>query len=366
MAKKKDQYSFDIRFPAAFGSGLAAALLFAAARRQEAFAGLLLASLSPLPIMIATLSFGRAAGLGAAVAAAVTIGALVIAATTAAFSAKVVAAACIAGFVYAIFLSLPSWWFAYLAGAGRSRVVVPWISSLLHRSHDKLAESATRPSPRQHCPFGDILVSIAFVAFVIVTAVTVALILQQPSYEAAISKAVAHVEPLIGQMLGSRGLPEHIQRATLARMVVESMPATASSVIVLAFAVDLWIAGRVADLSRRLPFPWPDIPQGLHVPRICALVFFACIIVSFLPALPGIIGSIGAATLGLVFVLQGLAVVHDLSRGMKFRTALLTGIYVAIVLLMPWPLIIFALIGLAEAGFGLRDRKKAAALSPEN
>jgi hypothetical protein len=278
----------------------------------------------------------------------------------------VVAAACIAGFVYAIFLSLPSWWFARLASAGEGRVILPWISSLLHRSHGKSPEPETRPTARLYCPFGDILVSIALVAFVIVTAVTVALILQQPSYEAAISKAVAHVEPLIGQMLGSRGLPEHIQRATLARMVVESMPATASSVIVLAFAVDLWIAGRVADLSRRLTFPWPDIPSGLRVPRICALVLFSCVVVSFLPALPGIIGSIGAAALGLVFVLQGLAVVHDLSRGMKFRTALLTFIYVVLVLLMPWPLVIFALIGLAEAGFGLRDRKKAAALSPEN
>lgn len=363
---KKDQHSFDIRFPVAFGSGLAAALLFVAARRQEAFAGLLLASLSPLPIMIATLSFGRGTGLGAAVAAAVTIGAVVIAATSIAFSAKVLAAACIAGLVYAIFLSLPSWWFARLAGAGENRVVAPWISGLLRRPHGKSPEPETRPASRQHCPFGDILVSIALISFVIVTAVTVALILQQPSYEAAISKAVAHVEPLITQMLGSRGLPEHIQRATLARMVVESMPATASSVIVLAFAVDLWIAGRVADLSRRLAYPWPDIPHGLRVPRICALVFFSCIVVSFLPALPGIIGSIGAAALGLVFVLQGLAVVHDLSRGMKFRTALLTGIYVAIVLLMPWPLVIFALIGLAEAAFGLRDRKKAAALSPEN
>lgn len=363
---KKDQYSFDIRFPAAFGSGLAAALLFIAARRQEAFAGLLLASMSPLPIMIATLSFGSQAGLGAAIIAAITITALVVAAATAAFSLKVLAAAGIAGLVYAVSLSLPSWWFAQLAGAGAGKIIAPWFSRLAQTVHSKPTEPESRPATRPHCPIGDILVLIAILAFVIVTAVTLVLILQQPSYEAAIAKAVSHVEPLLTEMLGTRGLPEHISRATLARMVVESMPATASGVIVSAFAIDLWIAGRVADFSRRLSYPWSDIPRGLRIPRFTAIVFFACLGVSFLPGLAGVIASIGAAALGLIFGLQGLAVVHDLSRGVKFRTALLAVTYVALVLLMPWPLVIFTIIGLAEAGFGLRDRKKAAAASSEN
>ncbi len=85
---KKDLQTFDIRFPVAFGSGLAAALLFVAALQQGTVAALLLAALSPLPIMIATLGFGHATGLGAAVVAAVTIMALITAAATEAFRSR--------------------------------------------------------------------------------------------------------------------------------------------------------------------------------------------------------------------------------------------------------------------------------------
>jgi hypothetical protein len=360
---KKTQHSFDIRFPVAFGSGLATALLFVAARRQGAFEALLLASMSPLPIMIATLGFDDKAGLGAAIVAAVTIAALIVTAATAAFSFKVLIGACVAGLVFAACLSLPSWWFARLAGAGKAQIIAPWIARLVQRAGVKPADPETRIATRSRYPFGDILISIAVVAFVIVTAITVALVLQQPSFDAGLAKAVARVEPLITDMLGSRELPKSIELAALARMVVESMPATAGSMIVLAFAVDLWVAARVADLSHRLPYAWPDIPHDLRVPRRAAIVLIAFLGLSFLPGLAGIIASIGAAAVGLIFVLQGLAVVHDLSRGIKFRTALLAGIYVALALLMPWPLIIFALIGLAEAGFCLRD-KKAAAASP--
>ncbi len=153
--------------------------------------------------------------------------------------------------------------------------------------------------------------------------------------------------------------------ATLPRLVIEIMPAVASGIIAFVLAANLWLAGRVAELSNRLPHPWPDIPHDLRVPRFAVGLFVIFCGLSFLHGFAGIIAGAAAAALGAIFVLQGLAVLHDLSRGMRFRTTLLFGLYLAVALLLPWPLIVFALIGLADAVFGLRDRKTLAATNKQ-
>lgn len=362
----KDLQSFDIRFPVAFGSGLATALLFVSARQQGALIALLLASLSPLPIMIATLGFGHGTGLGAAVVGALTITALITAAGAATLSLKTLLTASLGGLVFAFILTLPSWWLARLSGSGRPHVIIPFLrdglARLLRLPHPEPApEAEAGASAKLFYPFGDILLSVAAIAFGVVVAITLVVIFQQPSYETGLAKAVAAIEPLIIEILGSHELPKNIDLAILSRLVVETMPATASVLAVLVLMANLWLAGRIVQLSNRLAYPWPNIPHELRLPRTAAIVFVACLGIAFLDGPAGLIASIAAAALGVVFVLQGLAVVHDLSRGMKFRTALLCGLYLALGLLMPWPLIIFAGIGLAEAGFSLRDRKTAAA-----
>ncbi len=362
----KNLQGFDIRFPVAFGSGLAAALLFVSARQQGALVALLLASLSPLPIMIATLGFGHGTGLGAAVVGAMTIVALIMAATATAISVKTLLAAGLGGVVFALSLTLPSWWLARLGGSGRAQVVIPFLRGGLARllqfaRRNPIPEAQAAAPPKLLYPFGDILMSAAAIASGGVIVITLALIFQQPSYETGLAKVAAAVEPLLAEILGPRELPKNIDLALLSRLVVETMPATASVLAVLVLMANLWLAGRIVQLSHRLANPWPDIAHELRVPRSAAIIFFVCLGIAFLNGPAGMVASIGAAALGIVFVLQGLAVVHDLSRGMKLRISLLCGIYLALGLLMPWPLVVFAVIGLIEAGFSLRDRKTAAA-----
>jgi hypothetical protein len=180
-------------------------------------------------------------------------------------------------------------------------------------------------------------------------------------YDAALNATAAQLQPLIADTLASRQLPKNVDAADVPRLVLEFMPIVATSLIVFVFAANLWLAGRVAELSNKLLHPWPDIPRDLRVPRFAAGLFVVCFALAFLHGFPGMIAGVAAAALGAIFVLQGLAVLHDLSRGMRFRALLLFGLYLAVALLLPWPLVVFALIGLAEAAFGLRDRK---ALSP--
>ena len=78
MVNKQKQTS-DIRGAVAFGSGLAATLLLLAAF-QGSVPALLLAYLSPLPLMIATIGFGHVTGLGAVLGGFITLVALLVAA----------------------------------------------------------------------------------------------------------------------------------------------------------------------------------------------------------------------------------------------------------------------------------------------
>ncbi|HTJ02156.1 MAG TPA: DUF2232 domain-containing protein [Methylovirgula sp.] len=356
---KQTAQTFDIRFPVAFGSGLATALLFLAARQQSAFAALILASLAPLPIMIATLGFGHLTGLGAAFAAPITIAAFVAAANAAAFSTKVLVAAALNGLIFAVALSLPVWGLAWLATTGRSQVFLPWLRGLVHAAEPE-SEPVERPVAQARYPFGDILLSIAAIAVFIVSIVLVIWVVRNGGYAKALASAAAHVEPMIVEMIGARDLPKTLDLMTLAKIVIKIMPAVGACLITFALAANLWLAGRVVELSHRLPYPWPDIPHDLRVPRLLALVFAACCGLAFIDNLAGGIARTAAASLGILFVLQGLAVVHDLTRGMRFRTSLLCGLYLAIGFLMPWPFVIFAVIGLIDAGLRLRDKKPAA------
>jgi hypothetical protein len=55
---------------------------------------------------------------------------------------------------------------------------------------------------------------------------------------------------------------------------------------------------------------------------------------------------------------------HDLTRGMSARTPLLFGAYLVMSLIPPWPMAVFALVGLVDAALGLRERKRLRQSAP--
>jgi hypothetical protein len=129
------------------------------------------------------------------------------------------------------------------------------------------------------------------------------------------------------------------------------------------FLANLWLAGRVAQTSNRLRRPWPDIAQQLALPRPLAVALAAALGLCFIKSWLGTLALIATATLVVVYALQGLAVVHYLSRGSRWRGLILSCIYAVLILFIPWPLALFALLGLADMGFSLRERKGAALLA---
>lgn len=347
MVKKQNS---DLRLPVALGSGLAATLLLVSLLRQAGYPTLFFAALSPLPLMIATLGFGHMTGLGAVAVAILTFFALMTAA--AAPQNGFLDAGLTAGLgslVFAACQALPAWWLAYLAGLNRSNSALPWSAR----------RNETRKT-RDYYPLGGIVLHAALIGFAIVAFASLAVSFGQIDFDTNLDKAAAKIAPFLVQALGSYELPNGVDLLSLARLVVRAIPPFAAATIFALLLFNLWLAGRVVQVSNRLARPWPDIARELRVPRLLGIVFAIVTGLCLLGGVAGVIASEATAVLAILFALQGLCVIHDLSRGAKFRSAMLCALYVALALLMPWPLVVFTVVGLVEAGFGLRDRKAAA------
>jgi hypothetical protein len=81
----------------------------------------------------------------------------------------------------------------------------------------------------------------------------------------------------------------------------------------------------------------------------------AAIAGSFLPDLAGVLSGVFAASLLIAFAILGFAVLHAITRGMKARIVMLTGLYGAAAV-FGWPVLAVAVLGLAETLLNIRGR----------
>jgi len=303
------------------GAGAAAALLFASVT-SGALVSILLFYLAPLPILIAALGWSHWCGLLAAVTASACLGL--------AFGMLFFAA-------FLVGIAAPAWWLGYLAllarpGAAGSGADVEW-----------------------YPPGRLVLWAAALGAAVVAVA-----LFQVGSDEESIRNGLkGGLERIFRLQTGTAAdqplsLPGIAEPERLLDLFAVVMPPVAATASVLTLTLNLWIAGRVVTLSGRLKRPWPDIP-AMTFPRYAPALLAAAAIVSFLPDLAGLIASLFAATLLVAFTMLGFAVLHALTRGLRGRTAMLSGAY-AFVLVLGWPALAAVLVGLAESVFHWRDR----------
>ncbi len=298
----------------ALGAGVTSAVLFAVTTTASP-AALLLAYLAPLPIMIAALGFTHPAGAAAALIGGGTVGVVMGPA---------------AGLVFFIALGLPAWYLARLAQLGRPGAA---------------AVAATAPSPVpvapvEWYPIPPLMLRLAALATLPVLLAGGILIWRFGGYE----RAIATMATRLSALLGRDTLPGDVKFTDLVRLAPVAMAASGA----LMLSVNLWLAGRTVKISERLLRPWPNLPDALRMPRPAAAAFVVLGAASFLPDPFGLAAAVMAAALGVLFVFEGLATAHVLTRGLSARYAILAAIYLATLLLMPWPLFALALLGLID------------------
>lgn len=312
-----------------FGAGLAGMLLFLVMVKGS-LAAVLVASFSPLPIMIAALGWHQAAGLGAAL-----FGALVIGATIAPS----------AGLLYALGFALPAWWLAYLCLLARFPAGTP-------------RRDRSPGVQREWYPIGRIMVWAALLAAGVAIGGILIVSSRHGGFDRAAQSYAAYIVPAVKTLFASTGgLPEGIAVEDLAAAVLRTVPVVGATMQMLILLLNLWLAGRTVAFSQRLARPWPDLPENLRAPRILAGVVPAFVLTAIVSGdYVALFAAVLLATLGGVLMLQGFAVVHALTRHRPGRPAMLVAFYAAFLIFMPWSAVLLAFLGLVDLAVPLRER----------
>jgi Predicted membrane protein (DUF2232) len=315
------------RFVVAIGAGCAAALLFAVSAQSSVLA-MALAYLAPLPIMIATLGWGLDAG---AIAGAISVAALALLSEP------------LSALLFAASVAGPAWALAAFAVIPVGRYF-----------------GARRLDASVHASVGAIVTLAALFGILGSAAVLTTVIVVYGGYQEGVRQVASTVAALAADAFD--GAPDNLTAREFADALVRFGPPAIAGSTLLMLCVNLYGAARSTQLSHRLPRPWPDLPASLALPWPLGVAFLACAAAAYaLPAPAAQYFSIGAGGLGGALALQGLAVAHALSRGLKMRPLMLVALYACCVLRAKYTLPVLAGLGVVDGFLRLRSR---AALIP--
>jgi len=310
------------RFVIAIGAGCAAALLFAVSSQTSPLA-MALAYLAPLPIMIVSLGWGLDGGGLAGAVSVLALGLL---------------AGLPTGLLFAVSIAAPAW----LLAAFSATPVARYFSR-------RLPGSPAYPS------VGAIVALASLVGMALALTALVAVIVFYGGY----AQAAKQIASSLGAI--ARGAFEDEREAALAAEfaggLVRLAPAAIAASTLLMLCVNLYAAARSTQMSHSLARPWPDVPANLRLPWPLAIALLAGAAGAYaLPAPASQYALIVVGGLGGAFALQGLAVAHALSRGLKLRAVMLVALYACCLLRAKYTIPIVAALGVADAFARLRSR----------
>ena len=302
----------------ALAAGCASAAMFASIT-SGALISLVLLYLSPLPLMVAAIGWGPVcAAIGGGLAA-IALGA--------AFGIGDLIG-------YAIAIALPSWWLGHLCLLGRPTA-------------GDAAGSAASGHAMEWYPVGRILLWSAGLAALAVSAALLTL--------GTDAKAIAGtLHDYFLRILASNDVSASPDVERLVDAIVSFVPSAAAMMTTLTYALNLWLAGKVAATSGRLSRPWPDL-KAIALPPMTLVLLCVVLALCFSGGLPAVLARIAASALLVTYGLTGFAVLHTLTLTLKSRPFWLGSAY-AFVLAFGWPMLAMTALGLADAVFGLRQR----------
>jgi hypothetical protein len=310
------------------GAGIVSALLFVALASGSALS-VALFYLAPLPLMLAGLGWSHVAALAASLTAAIGLGVG-------------------AGFWFSL---------AYLAGIGVPAYVLSYLAML------------ARPGSNGHFewyPIGRVVLAAAILA-------TIAMALTIPVFGLDIETYRAGLKEVFGRVLRlqlgiAEGNPLKFPNGrdaeqTLAVLTL-IMPPLAAALSMLAHLANLYLAGRIARASGKLARPWPDL-SATAFPFSAPLLLFGVLVLSFLHSILGVAAGVFTTCLLVAYALLGLAVLHHVTRAIALR-GLILGVTWGLLIMLGWPIVVLALVGLADGLLNFRQRLGPPNSNPTN
>jgi Predicted membrane protein (DUF2232) len=305
----------------AIALGLIAAIAFLSSTAGPLPARLLFSLITPLPILLAGLGWGVRAGGMAALAGG---GILVV--------------------------LLPSAGGLFLTTAGLPAAILAYLAQL-NRSVD-----ANETAPREWYPAGRLVIWAA--ALAAIPAIIWALLLEANGPEQKTKLITMLSDALTAAEIkhSTTGLPLSADDiAMLTSLVYAALPAALSIAWMTALLLTLWLSGRIMQSSGQLVRPWPDLSQ-IEFPTGAALALVVALGLSILDGVAGLASRAVAGTLMLAFMLLGLAVIHNLTKGWQWRSFVLGMIYGGLIVISLVIAVPLTLLGLSEGIFNFRSR----------
>jgi hypothetical protein len=298
-------------------SGLTSALLFYSAARGAPLLGTVLVVLTPLPSLLAGLTWGWLPAAAGALAGACAMG--LVADWTFA-----------AGFALA--LGVPATLATYLAYLSRPQ--------------------ADDAGAREFYPAGHLVAALALYAGILPLVV---LPLIGGSYDVLrppLAEFYRQLADRAAPELGLQGLSAE-EVARLAELTVFLLPGAFAAYWLAIFTLNVYLAGRILRASGRLGRDWPDLP-AMSFPPLFPLLVALSLSAAFLPGVPAVAGSSFTGGLLFAYLLAGLALLHYLARGRA--PWILWLVYASLIVLGPYAACAITLGGLLEAPFKLKRR----------
>jgi hypothetical protein len=298
------------------GGGLASALLFYSAARGSPMLSTLLLLLTPLPTLLAGLGWGWLSAAAGALAASLVM-------------LVVVSAPFAVGYLLA--LGVPAAIASHLA--------------YLSRPH------AQDPNAREWYPAGRLLAAVALYGGALPVLVLPLIggsydVLREPLVEffRRLSKSAPE--------LGLRPLTD-AQIDALSELVIAVLPGAFAAYWLGIFALNLYLAARIARASGRLGRDWPDLAALSYPPGFPLLVALA-LAASFAPGVIGVAGASFGGALLLAYLMAGLAIMHFIARGRA--PWILWLVYPALLLFGPYAAFVLIAAALLEPALKLKRR----------
>lgn len=147
---------------------------------------------------------------------------------------------------------------------------------------------------------------------------------------------------------GSQTIPvENIEAVTA--MLTKLLPFIQSAMWVIILFTAWYLAGHIVRLSGRSKRPRDNMHLSLRMPSLALIFVGLGIALMFFDGTISYIGAAIAGGFGAGFMMAGLAIFHQKTLGKMWRNAALWAVYLLIIL-FSIPAVIFAIMGLLEAG----------------
>lgn len=148
------------------------------------------------------------------------------------------------------------------------------------------------------------------------------------------------------------GRPDPVAAERAARLFMRIFMPMSAMIIAASLIISLWLAVQYLRRSERLPFAYMPA-RFVSLPREALFWLVGAMGVALMPGFLGLFGASFVGTIMLVLLLNGLALIHTKTIGMKSRTAALWAVWLSLLFFAP-AILIYSLLGLLDALFDFR------------